>query len=60
MEAVQFRIHDGRLEYRALIIRETEQPIKGGGYQTVLSVEYKREYTDWTPVPTMNSGSQDR
>jgi len=32
---VQFRISDGRLEY-------------------------KREYTDWKPVPTINSGSQDR
>lgn len=53
MECVQFRVKDGRLEYRSLILRETDQPAEGGGNQTILSVEYKREYTDWKPVPVV-------
>lgn len=27
MECVQFQVKDGRLEYRSLILRETDQPV---------------------------------
>lgn len=51
MQCVQFRINDNCLEYRTLVLRETEQPVEGGGYQTILSVNSPNEYTDWKPVP---------
>lgn len=51
MECVQFRINQNCVEYRSLIINESEQSRDDGGYETTLRVDHGNEYTDWKPVP---------
>lgn len=51
MQCVQFRIKDNALEYRALVLRETEQELDNGGVSTSISINSPNEYTEWKPVP---------
>lgn len=50
MESVEFRLHNGVVEYRALIVRSsTVRNCDGDEYDGPLE---EHGYTDWMPFPT--------
>jgi hypothetical protein len=50
MNAVEFRVNAGVLEYRSLIIRERDVYRDGDPCGEELWIDYKNQYTDWMPV----------
>lgn len=51
MESVQMRWKDSILEYRSLIILESETELSHGGWSISLRISDERPHTEWAPVP---------
>lgn len=52
MKSVEFRWHNGKLEFRCLIILERELYSEGEPGGTELYIDWRNQYSDWEEVPS--------
>ena len=53
METVEFRINNGNLEYRCLLIHERSVNRDNELSGDKLFIDCSNRYTDWKPIPTI-------